>query len=205
MKTVAVVPVKSLSQAKTRLANILSPEERALLVLDMLSHVLDTLRASREIDEVAVISPQPSELRLPPGVTPILQARHGLNDLLEQGREWAIRRDADALLVLFVDLPLISSGDISRMVKLGEKEGTVVLAPDRHGSGTNSMLAHPVTLARFAFGPASFDTHRVAAMHAGANLEIYSSPGTSLDIDTLDDLDYLDAHRISTAMEYAFS
>jgi 2-phospho-L-lactate/phosphoenolpyruvate guanylyltransferase len=205
LKTVAVVPVKSLSEAKSRLSNILSPEERALLVLDMLSHVLGTLRSSPEIDEVAVISPQPSELRLPPTIAPIVQARQGLNDLLGQGGEWASERGADALLVLFADLPLISPGDISRMVKLGEGDGTIVLAPDRHGTGTNSMLAHPITLARFAFGPASFDAHRVAAMHAGANLEIYRSPGTSLDIDTLDDLDYLDAHRISTAMEYAFS
>ena len=121
MKTVAVVPVKSLSQAKSRLANILSPEERALLVLDMLSHVLGTFRSSPEIDEVAVISPQPSEFHLPSTIVPIVQAREGLNDLLEQGREWAIERGADALLVLFADLPLISPGDISAHGKAGQR------------------------------------------------------------------------------------
>ncbi len=205
MKTVAVVPVKGLSQAKTRLANILSPEERALLLLDTLSHVLNTLLSSREIDSIAVISPQPDELRLPLLVTPIVQEREGLNNSLEQGREWAIQRGAQALLVLFADLPLLSSSDISRVAEMGREEGTVVLAPDRHGSGTNAMLAHPVTLARFAFGPDSFNIHRIAAMHSAADIKVFRSPGTSLDIDTLDDLDYLDAHRISTAMEYAFS
>ena len=205
MKTVAVVPVKSLDQAKTRLASILSPEERAMLALDMLSHVLDALRSSPEIDAIAVISPNPGEHRLPSDVVAIQQERTGLNNLLEQGRQWAIERNADALLVLFADLPLLSSSDISRMVRLGTREQTVVLAPDRHGSGTNSMLSHPVTLARFAFGPGSFDIHRAAAMRSAANLEIFQSPGTSLDIDTLDDLEYLDAHRIATAMEYAFS
>src|SRR5215213_1577256 len=64
VKTVAVVPVKSLDQAKTRLASILSPEERALLARDMLSHVLDALLSSTDIDGVAVISPNPGELRL---------------------------------------------------------------------------------------------------------------------------------------------
>jgi 2-phospho-L-lactate guanylyltransferase len=197
--------MKGLSQAKTRLANILSPEERALLALDTLSHVLDTLLSSREIDAIAVISPQPDELRLPSRVTPIVQVREGLNNSLEQGREWALRRSAQALMVLFSDLPLLSSTDISRIAAMGRKEGTVVLAPDRHGSGTNAVLSHPVGLARFAFGTGSFNIHRIAAMHAGADIEIYRSPGTSLDIDTLDDLDYLDAHRISTAMQYAFS
>jgi 2-phospho-L-lactate guanylyltransferase len=205
VKTVAIVPVKSLSQAKSRLASILSPEERALLALDMLSHVLDILLSSPEIDAVAVISPQPDELRLPPRVYRIVQERTGLNSLLEQGRSWAIDRGADALLVLFADLPLLSQSDISRMIRLGREENSVVLASDRHGSGTNSLLSHPVTLARFAFGPGSFDVHRAAAIHAGANLEIYRSPGTSLDIDTLDDLEYLDAHRLSSALEYAFS
>ncbi len=205
MKTVAVVPVKKLDQAKSRLAGILSPDERAMLAFDMLSHVLDSLLISGVIDGVAVISPQPDELRLPAGVEPIVQAREGLNNLLEQGREWALQQDADALLVLFADLPLLMSSDISRIIQLGEKADTVVLAPDRYGSGTNAMLAHPASLARFAFGQGSFNIHKVAAMHAGAEIEIYRAIGTSLDIDTLDDLDYLNAHRVVTAMEYAFS
>jgi 2-phospho-L-lactate/phosphoenolpyruvate guanylyltransferase len=205
VKTVAVVPVKGLNEAKTRLASILSPDERAMLVGDMLSHVLGTLLSSRDIDAVAVVSPHPAELHLPFGVEPILQERDGLNNALEEGRRWAIEHNAEALLVLFADLPLLSTNDISRMMALGKEDNTVVLAPDRPESGTNAMLAHPVTLARFAFGPGSFNAHRMAAIHAGANLEIYRSPGTSLDIDTLDDLQHLDAHRVSTAMEYAFS
>ena len=205
MKTVAVVPVKSLGQAKTRLASILSPDERAMLVRDMLSHVLDTLLSSRQIDAVAVISPDPAELRLPSGVEAIVQSRDGLNNALEEGRQWAIERDADALLVLFADLPLLSLNDISRIVALGQENGTVVLAPNSYGSGTNAMLAHPVTLARFAFGPGSFNAHHTAAMQAGANVQVHRSPGTSIDIDTLDDLEQLDAHRVATAMEYAFS
>lgn len=188
MKTVAVVPVKGLQQAKSRLADALSPDERADIAQAMLVHVLDAIDASDAVDSIAVISPHPEELYLPSGVTAILQARDGLNNLLEQGREWAIRQRAGAMIVSFADLPHLMSGEIADIVRLGEKEGTVVLAPDRHDLGTNIMLLHPPTLAPFAFGLNSYEKHRQAAAKAGARIETYRSPGTSLDIDTPDDL-----------------
>ena len=205
MKTVAVVPVKGLGLAKSRLGGILTAEERALLVLDMLAHVLGALRHSGVVDEVAVISPSPEELPLPEGVHALKQRKPGLNPALEQGRRWAVSREADAVLVAFADLPALTARDISRIAKLGKAEGTVVLAPDRHGTGTNLMLAHPPQMARFAFGPGSFAAHSHLAEEAGARVKVYRAYGTGLDIDTLDDLEFLDSHRVAEAMEYAFS
>ena len=205
MKTFAIIPIKSLHNAKTRLASVLSPAERADLARDMLLHVVDILSKSGAIERIAVISQEPSELALPTSVTILPQSLPGLNNLLEQGREWAASCGAEALLTIFADLPLLTTGDISRMVELGEQPGTVVLAPDRHNCGTNALLSHPPALARFAFGPSSLDAHVALAQSAGATVHLLNAPGLALDIDTLDDLGYLEAHRIATAMEYAFS
>ena len=205
MKTVAVIPVKGLHNAKTRLATVLSPQERGALVGEMLSHVLDALRASGVIDSIAIVSQQRDELDLPPYVAVIPQTRQGLNNLLEEGREWAQTEGADALLVLFADLPLLTPQEIASMVREGESTGTIVLAPDRHGSGTNALLSHPVGLAHLAFGPSSFEAHMALAKSAGAHVRVYRSAGTELDIDTLDDLAWLDAYRQENAMQYAFS
>lgn len=205
MRTFAIIPIKSLDNAKTRLASVLSPEERADLAHDMLVHVITALSDSGSIERIAVISQEPAQLHLPPDVTIIRQTQPGLNNLLEQGRDWAISQGADALLTIFADLPLLMPEDISRMLQTGEQPNTVVLAPDRHRSGTNALLTHPPRLARFAFGPSSFDAHLALAQDAGATVHLYNAPGLSLDIDTLDDLAYLEAHRLSTAMEYAFS
>jgi 2-phospho-L-lactate guanylyltransferase len=205
VKTVAIVPVKGLGLAKSRLGGILTAEERSLLVLDMLAHVLAALRQSGAVDETAVVSPSPAELPLPAGVRALKQRKPGLNVALEQGRRWAVSRGADAVLVAFADLPALTANDISRIVELGEPAGTVVLAPDRHGTGTNLMLAHPASIARFAFGPGSYAAHTEHALTAGARVEVYRSHGAGLDIDTLDDLEFLDSHRVAEAMEYAFS
>jgi 2-phospho-L-lactate guanylyltransferase len=205
VKTVAIVPVKGLGLGKSRLGGLLTTEERSALVLDMLAHVLDALRDSGAVDEVAVVSPTPDELPLLEGTHAVKQRRPGLNPALEEGRDWAISREADAVLVAFADLPALTADDISRIVELGEAPNTVVLAPDRHGTGTNLLLSHPASLARFAFGRDSFAAHTHLAQEAGARVEVYRSLGSGLDIDTPDDLEFLDAYRVAEAMKYAFS
>ncbi|HKP51198.1 MAG TPA: 2-phospho-L-lactate guanylyltransferase [Chloroflexia bacterium] len=192
MKTVAVVPVKSLREAKSRLSGALTPQERATLTHDLLDHVLGTIYESGAVDAVGVISPDFYGLSLPLWVVPIEQTKQGLNGLLEHGRQWAMAEGADALMVIFADLPLLTPGDVRSIIELGRDRGTVVLAPDRHGQGTNVMLSHPVELAHFAYGPNSFKAHQDAAREAGAHVEIYTSPGTALDVDTPDDLTQVD-------------
>jgi 2-phospho-L-lactate guanylyltransferase len=193
------VPIKALLHAKSRLANRLSPAERGELAFDMLAHVLDAVQQSGVIAEVAVISPRPEELHLPPGVTPLLQTEDGLNALLEQGRDWSTLQGADALLLAFADLPLLHPSDIKQIVRMGRTPRTVVLAPDRHNQGTNLMLLHPPALIPFSFGPNSYDAHRADTLTAWARLEVYRSPGTSLDVDTPDDLAYLEQARLTAA------
>lgn len=196
MKTVAVVPVKGLSKAKSRLRGELSPEERAALTLQMLDHVLQVIEQSGVVSSTAVISPEPERLSLPDGIVRLEQTQSGLNKLLEQGRGWAISQEADALLVIFADLPLLSPSDIATITHLGRISGTIVLAPDRHGYGTNVMLSHPVSLARFAFGTDSYSKHQLKARESGAHIETYRGAGTALDIDTPDDLHYLEAEGL---------
>jgi 2-phospho-L-lactate guanylyltransferase len=195
LKTAAVVPIKDLGLAKSRLAGMLSPEQRAALALEMLGHVLDVLRRSEAISAIAVISPDAEGLDLPPGVTRIEQKRTGLNNLLYQGREWTAQLGADALMVVFADLPLLTSEDITAMIRLADRDSTVVLAPDRHEVGTNAMIVRPVSLAHFSFGTRSYSIHSAKYAETGARVIAYKSLGTSLDLDTPDDLAFLESVR----------
>jgi 2-phospho-L-lactate guanylyltransferase len=197
VKTVAVVPIKALLHAKSRLSGTLTPMQRARLAREMLALVLDSIQRSGVIACVAVISPRPEELHLPSGVTPLLQAAEGLNSLLEQGRDWATAQSADALMLAFADLPLLLPANVQSIVRMAKSPNTVVLAPDRHDQGTNLMLLHPPALIPFSFGPNSFDAHRAAALAAEAQLEVYRSLGTALDIDTPDDLAHLEQVRLA--------
>ena len=199
MRIVAVVPAKNPLQSKSRLAGALSPEERAALTQSMLAHVIEAIGGSGVVERIALITPDPRLLAVPPHVTVLEQPRPGLNPGLEQSREWALDQGADALLVVFADLPLLSPEDIARVAELGRESGTVVLAPDRHGTGTNVMLAHPPSVALFAFGKESFPIHLALHEEAGARIGVYKSRGTALDVDTPDDLLCFEQERMATA------
>jgi 2-phospho-L-lactate/phosphoenolpyruvate guanylyltransferase len=194
MKTAAVVPVKSLLEVKSRLSDVLSAEQRSALALDMLHHVLEVIAASGVIDRLVVVSPEADALRLPSGVTHLMQARPGLNNVLEQGRDWAAAAGAEALLVVLGDLPLLAPENISAMAALAPNPDTAVLAPDRHRVGTNAMLVAPLSRAYFSFGTRSYLVHYSRYIEAGMAVKTYSSEGTSLDVDTPDDLAFLAQH-----------
>jgi 2-phospho-L-lactate guanylyltransferase len=143
------------------------------------------------VDIIAVVGPSAEGLNLPADVVHVKQTIPGLNHALGQGKEWAIAQGADAFMVVLADLPLLTPEDITRVIELGQTPDTAVLAPDRHNAGTNIMLAHPATRARFAFGVDSFPKHMGLYENAGVKVEIYRSPGTALDMDTQEDLQLL--------------
>ena len=52
----AIVPVRAVHEAKTRLAGVLSPADRAALVRSMLERVLDALRDAAGVDRILIVT-----------------------------------------------------------------------------------------------------------------------------------------------------
>jgi 2-phospho-L-lactate guanylyltransferase len=192
MTTVAVVPIKKLEDAKTRLAERLTPPERRCLVLNLLRHVLTTLQESSLVHETIVVTPDPGVLREAEllGADRFLQTGVGLNAAVRLGREHALRREATTMLVLLPDLPLLTATDIDALLGMAG-EGIVALAPDRHKSGTNAIVLHPPDAIDPAFGINSLYAHRASAQEKGFLLREYHSIGTGFDLDTEADLEEL--------------
>lgn len=194
---VGVVPVRSLTGGKTRLAGTLSPEMRAALTRRMLGGVLDALVEVDVCEAVAVVSPDPEVLALASArqgaIVPVRQdaAMPGLLPALEAGRSWALARGAGALLVLFGDLPLLTGEDVRNLVRLA---APVVIAPDRHGVGTNGLLLRqgiggrtPAERFGFRFGIDSYARHVAEADRLGLEVVPSLVTGTAFDLDTADD------------------
>ncbi|MGN6812596.1 MAG: 2-phospho-L-lactate guanylyltransferase [Thermomicrobiales bacterium] len=198
MRTVGIVPVKDLADAKSRLAGVLAPEERAALALRTLCSVLDAL-ALPPIAERIVVSPDDAVLReaMARGARGLRQQGRGLNNALEQARRSLSPAQADALLVVLGDLPLLAGGDIHALLTLaGQLPGAgVVLAPDRHGAGTNAVLLRPAGALPFLFGAGSLARFRDRASARQLAVHLYHAPGTALDLDTPADLAWLASHE----------
>lgn len=194
MRTVALVPIKALTAAKSRLAAALDPPARAALTLRVLNNVLAALDTPG-IATRLVVTPDPAVLRAAgaAGATGLRQADGGLNEGLTQGRDWALAAGAEAILIVLGDLPLLGRDDVTALLELADRPGVAVFAPDRHGAGTNALLLRPPDALPFAFGVGSLARHRTAAETRGLLARWYDAPGTALDLDTPADLAALDA------------
>ena len=189
MSLFAVVPVKDLHSAKSRLSPALDPEERVDLTLHMLDHVLTTLEKAG-VGNVCVVSPDRAVLEVARerGASPLFQESRGLNPALEEARLWAMRQGASSLLVLPADLPLLTASDV--LALLEEKEvPRVVISPDKSHTGTNALLLRPPDVLPFAFGPDSFETHLRLARERGIDVSVRELPNLALDLDTTGDLE----------------
>lgn len=192
VKVYAVVPLSAPPRIKTRLAGVLKPSARAALARWMAERVLGAVRAAGAVAEIAVVSPDVEALAWAAsrGAVALRQEGRGLNAALEIGRQWALARGADALLVLLGDLPYLTPRDVSAMVRLlpGGDAPAAVLAPDRHERGTNALLLRPPDVLPFTFGRESFHRHEARALALGGRAVWYTSEGTRNDVDAPDDL-----------------
>jgi 2-phospho-L-lactate/phosphoenolpyruvate guanylyltransferase len=191
VRTRIIVPHRGLDSAKSRLASVLSPEERVLLGERLLRHVVGTAVSSLgPDDDLMVISPSLAlaDIVGPMGASLTIQHGMGLNEGLEQARAAAADARVDILLVLHGDLPKLRGADIAALVRAIPPSGGVAIAPDRAGSGTNGLAMMPIDAIPFRFGRGSFSAHSAEAERAGCPLVAVNRSGLAFDLDTPDDL-----------------
>jgi 2-phospho-L-lactate/phosphoenolpyruvate guanylyltransferase len=196
---VALVPVKNLSRAKSRLAGTLSAAARARLMHDTLRRTLQALKQTGTFAEIAVITRDDEVARWAGewGARVVREHHDGLNESLAEARAVFAdaSADADALLIVPADLGWLVSEDVQAMAALLDSSGqpAVVIAPDRHERGTNALLLRPPGIIDFAFGPDSAQRHAQQAQAKGVTPQWYRSSSISLDVDEPGDLALYDA------------
>jgi 2-phospho-L-lactate guanylyltransferase len=198
--THAILPMKDLATAKSRLAPQLTPDERQALALEMLRRVLAVLcdaangATSAPLRAVWVVSGEPLVLELAAqyGASPLADTSGDLNAALALARQAAAHAGAEAVLVVPADVPLITQADVTALAaalhRTGDYPGRVVLAPDRRERGTNALGLTLPTRFPFQFGARSLEQHIENARRLELALHIYRSPTLALDIDTPEDI-----------------
>jgi 2-phospho-L-lactate guanylyltransferase len=178
----AVVPVKGLEGAKTRLAPRLSPAQRAQLVLDMLEHVLDACRNANAITRTLLVTPAPG--LAPGGVDVLVDAGTGHADALAAALGDP-RAQAGALVVM-ADCPLATAASLDRLAGAARP---LALAPS-HDGGVNALAIRPVNGFRPAFGVPVEET-LARARAAGIDPAVLHDPLLALDVDRPEDYELL--------------
>ncbi len=191
----AIVPVKPLRRGKSRLAGVLTDEERTFINYAMLKNTLKALKATPEVDHILVVSRDPSALALARDFDAKTLQEDGrsdnLNLSLKRATVVAQLYAAQRVLVVTADLPLIDPDGIRAMIQMAENPPVVVIAPDIRRTGTNAILVSPAGLIDYQFGPDAFFRHMEQAQKYHVRVEVCESPVLGLDLDLPEDLDLL--------------
>ncbi|HXG41385.1 MAG TPA: 2-phospho-L-lactate guanylyltransferase [Dehalococcoidia bacterium] len=187
----ALVPVKALSEAKGRLAAVLTSEERRRLALAMLADVVTALLGAASIAYIAIISPDKAVLReaerLRARPLPEPPQVRGINAALSYGATELAREGADTILVVPADLPTLTPAAVEEVLASLPSPKGVAIVPSVEG-GTNVLALRPPDAIPFRFGPKSFTAHRREAVARSVPTAVLRREDLTADIDSPQDL-----------------
>ncbi|HUG30950.1 MAG TPA: 2-phospho-L-lactate guanylyltransferase [Candidatus Limnocylindria bacterium] len=122
-RTWALVPIRGLESAKTRLGGDLDAEERRDLVVDLLRRTLRATRDARRIAGTIVVTMDPDAAGIARDHRAIglVERAPGLNGAITAARSVAVARGATAVLILPADLPAIDAAAVDAVVDAGAR------------------------------------------------------------------------------------
>ena len=188
----AVVPVKLLEAAKSRLLPHLTQPQCEALSLAMLRDVLTALKQVPLLERVVALTPDRTvaETARDVGAEVLLRDDSGLNPAINAAATDLKLASQEPFLVVLGDVPGIEEEDVETLFDsvAGEAGPSVALAASSDG-GSAALLRTPHTAIAARFGADSARAHREAAREAGVAYRELELPSLSLDLDRVADLD----------------
>jgi 2-phospho-L-lactate guanylyltransferase len=193
MATALLIPVKSMGNAKQRLADALDQHHRTLLAEAMLRDVLTAVsRVADRVDVFVVTGDADARALAAEFNFSVIHDHRNESETaaIEMATAWCEDRGYAATVVIPADIPLITSAELQAVLDEAPPTGAVfVPAYDRRGS--NCVLRRPANLIPLRFGNDSFLPHCEAMQKTGKPLIILEMPGIGLDIDNPHELELL--------------
>jgi 2-phospho-L-lactate/phosphoenolpyruvate guanylyltransferase len=186
-----VLPVKSFALAKQRLGDAVGGGEREALAAAMVGDVLAALAEVPQIADVVVVTGEPHAARAAEQAGAAVVGdpdEQGQSAAAGRGIDAAIGRGAERALLVPGDCPAVDPREVSELLGGADGAPSVVIVPDRHGSGTNALVLTPPGAVAPSFGAGSLARHAALARAAGATVKVRDLPSLGLDVDTPDDL-----------------
>jgi 2-phospho-L-lactate guanylyltransferase len=185
------VPVKPFEFGKSRLAELLSIEERIKLNRALFTHMVVSIQQSKWSNFGIVISKGNEALQIARrfGFSTIVEnPPYGLNRSIKKVIENPILKSATSITIIPSDLPLVTVEELNELYELRVKQDGLIILPDQKGEGTNVLSVMPPEAISFQYGKASFQKHINSAKSAAINVTVYKSISLAIDLDTEEDI-----------------
>jgi 2-phospho-L-lactate guanylyltransferase len=186
-----LLPVKDLNNAKKRLTDVLTPEERFALAGAMLADTIRAVRGARRAEKIYVVTNYEPVMQLAEeNHWEILAEEEQISEShsVDAASRICEQRGVTALLRLPLDVPLVQASDIDDLLAVECEDRALVIVSSRDGTGTNAILRTPPTLFPSHFGRGSFAKHVGEAERIGARVIFRRNARLEMDVDDEADL-----------------
>lgn len=192
MKTAAVIPVKTFSQAKSRLE--LSPVKTEKICKIMLEEILQTLSISPQIEKIIVVTKEKKAKEVVKKYNAILisdEKEEGVNNAVSLADKYLLENGFDTSIVFPQDIPYIKTQDIDFMLKFKAESNFVIVVPSRRFDGTNALVRMPINLMKTHYDEDSYKIHMTTAKEITREVSLVFAKRIMWDVDNLEDLKFL--------------
>ena len=187
----AVVPCKKLEHSNGRLMAVLSGPERRDLACSMLKDVLKALANLSDFEGVLVVSDDPIVKSIAGSLGAGCLENYvdtGLSSALKCASLFLAEKGAQGIVAVHADLPLLTTEDITLVIRSIAKSPAVTVVPAERDLGTNVLAMSPPGFIEYAYGKRSSQRHAMAARARRINPKFVHTPRLGFDLDTPADL-----------------
>ena len=197
MRMALIVPIKSFSEAKGRLDDVLSAAQREQLARWSAGRIVKSLETQSDHDVSVIVVCEGDDVQqwcAAEKIKFVVPLEPGLDAAARAGVDEATREDADFVIIAHADL---AHPEDLELVIHDHSQNLITLVPDLDFNGTN-VIAMPTCAVNdfgfeFMYGPGSFMRHAQCAESVAEmsdlSLFVIDDSVLSIDIDTSDDLD----------------
>ena len=192
MKIAAIIPVKTFSNAKTRLQ--LPTEKVEELCKIMLEEILQVLSISPKIEEIILITKEKKAIEIGKKfntITIIDEKEESVNQAVSLADEYLLKNNFNASVVFPQDIPNIKTQDIDFMLKHQLHPNFAIIIPSRKFDGTNALVRMPIDLMKTHYDNDSYRNHMKTAKEHTMNVAMVFVKRIMLDVDDQEDLELL--------------
>ena len=192
MKIAAIIPVKTFSNAKTRLD--LSPQQIEDLCKVMLEEILYTVSIYPQIEKIILVTKEEKAIEIGKKfntITIIDEKEESVNNAVALADKYLLENDFDASIVFPQDIPYIKTQDIDFMLNYKMPPNFAIVVPSRRFDGTNALVRMPVDLMETHYDEDSYKIHMKTAKEHTLNVAMIFVKRTRWDVDNTEDLELL--------------
>ena len=191
MKIAAVIPMKCLHSAKSRLSNILTAKQRKNLAMYLLDATIKELRNCDFISEIVIVSSDEA-VKHYSGLNNLKFIKdwdEGVNKAVMLADKYCIDNGINANIVIPPDLPFVSAKEIDKICIISNKyHKCIIICPSKRFDGTNILFRKPPGVIKTHYDNNSYMNHLKEASKIKIPIESLDIVKLMFDLDTEDDL-----------------